>query len=384
MPLNTPLVIVGGGLAGSLAALSLAERQPALPLLLLEAGPSFGGNHTWSFFDTDIPEQARALVAALSPVRWPRNKVHFPGRKREFQSGYNSISSDSLDSLVKSRLKEDQWRLNCQVVSIDADSVRLSSGETIAARGVIDARGPENTLPGLHLAWQKFVGLEFDSAVSDPECATIMDACLPQIDGYRFVYVLPLATDRVLVEDTYYSDGPELDVMNIAGRVREFARQRGITGPELRQETGVLPILIGGDPDRFWPANDKIARLGLRGAFFHPTTGYSLALALELATDLGGLGGSYDSKSLSHWSRQHFLRHWQRGSFFRLLNKMLFHAGRPEERYRIFEHFYRLPPDTIARFYNGQLTWRDRLRILSGKPPVPVLGAIRALMRPDL
>ena len=56
---TAPLVIVGGGLAGSLAALFMAERRPEIPVLLLEGGESFGGNHTWSFFDSDIPK-ARA------------------------------------------------------------------------------------------------------------------------------------------------------------------------------------------------------------------------------------------------------------------------------------------------------------------------------------
>jgi lycopene beta-cyclase len=382
MALNPPLVIVGGGLAGSLAALLLAERQPELPLLLLEAGPSFGGNHTWSFFDSDIPEHASALIAGLSPVRWPRNRVRFPQREREFECGYNAINSDKLDQMVKARLTADQWRLDCQVTELTENSVRLASGDTIAARGVIDARGPGKMLPGLKLAWQKFVGLEFEAAISDPKCATIMDACVPQIDGYRFVYVLPLAANRVLVEDTYYSDGPELDVPQIAERVRSLAAERGISGQELRQETGVLPILIDGDPDRFWPVDDPIARLGLCGGFFHPTTGYSLALALELASELAGLGGSYDSKCLAGWSRQRFLRHWREGAFFRLLNKMLFRAGPADERYRVFEHFYRLPPETIARFYNGHLSWHDRLRILSGKPPVPLWGAMRAVMEP--
>ena len=38
-----------------------------------------------------------------------------------------------------------------------------------------------------------------------------MDATVPQRDGFRFVYTLPFAPDRVLIEDTYYSDGLDLD-----------------------------------------------------------------------------------------------------------------------------------------------------------------------------
>ena len=44
---DQPIVIAGGGLAGCLGALALAEKRSELPLLLLEQGPGFGGNHTW-------------------------------------------------------------------------------------------------------------------------------------------------------------------------------------------------------------------------------------------------------------------------------------------------------------------------------------------------
>ena len=54
MSSNKPLIIVGGGLAGSLAALAIAEARPDVPLLLIEAGDRFGGNHTWSYFDGDV------------------------------------------------------------------------------------------------------------------------------------------------------------------------------------------------------------------------------------------------------------------------------------------------------------------------------------------
>ena len=53
----------------------------------------------------------------------------------------------------------------------------------------------------------------------------------------------------------------------------------------------------------------------------------------------------------------------------------------PDQRYRVFEHFYRLPPERIARFYAGALTATDRMRILSGRPPVPVGAALKALLR---
>ena len=380
MAAQAPLIIVGGGLAGSLAALALAERRPDLPVVLLEAGETFGGNHTWSFFDSDVPAAMQALVAQLRPVSWPRHRVHFPTRERVLPFAYNSVGAPALDALVRLRLDADAARTGVAVEHLDADGVILRSGERIAARGVIDARGPDHAMPGLELGWQKFVGIEFACAAPEPDCPTVMDATVPQLDGYRFVYVLPLAADRVLVEDTYYSNGGELDIPLIAQRVRQLAAERGIGGEELRQETGVLPILIGGDPDVFWPAHDPVARLGLRGGFFHATTGYSFGLALQLADALADLGGPFDSPALARWSRAEFQRQWRAAGFFRLLNRMLFHAAQPDQRHRIFAHFYRLPRQVIQRFYAGRLTAMDRLRILSGRPPVPIGAALGAIL----
>lgn len=379
---NLPVVIVGGGLAGALAALRLAERRPQVPFLLLEGGECFGGDHTWSFFDSDVPITSRDLITALRPVRWSRHKVHFAAREREFSVAYNSIHSASLDQLVKSRLSPSSYRLGARALRLEADSVTLATGEVIPARAVIDARGPQGPMPGLELGWQKFVGIEFAAQAPDQDCATIMDTTVPQIDGYRFVYVLPMSEARVLVEDTYYSNGPELAVDEVADRVRALAAERGLSGPELRQETGVLPILIGGDPERFWPRTETVARLGLAGGFFHATTGYSFGLALQLAEELSALPGPLDAAALAQWSRDRFLRHWRETRFFRLLNRMLFRAAAPAERHRIFAHFYRLPPERIARFYAGKLALSDKAHILSGKPPVPVLAAIKALIRP--
>lgn len=381
MAANPPLIIVGGGLAGCLAALCLAQRRPDFPLLLLESGASFGGNHTWSFFDSDVPPAAQNLIAALNPVRWPRHRVRFPTRERELAMAYNSVDAPALDALVRARLSQGSWRLNAAVQSIEPDAVVLEGGERITALGVIDARGPDGPMPGLELGWQKFVGIEFAAAAPEPDCPMVMDATVPQIDGYRFVYVLPFTADRVLVEDTYYSNDPALDVAVVADRVRELAQQRGLRGQELRQETGVLPILIGGDPAAFWPDSDPIARLGLRGGFFHATTGYSFSLALRLAVALAERNEGFDSAALADWTRGQFVRHWQDMRFFRVLNRMLFGAAEPDQRYRIFEHFYRLAPDLIARFYAGTPKGTDRMRILSGRPPVPIGAAIKALLR---
>ena len=102
---------------------------------------------------------------------------------------------------------------------------------------------------------------------------------------------------------------------------------------------------------------------------------------MELAEEISALPGDFSGLDLTRWSRERFMRHWRDMGYFRLLNRMLFRAAVPDQRHRIFAHFYRLPASRIARFYAGKLTWADRVRILTGKPPVPVGAAIKALLR---
>ena len=72
-------------------------------------------------------------------------------------------------------------------------------------------------------------------------------------------------------------------------------------------------------------------------------------------------------------------------AFYRFLNRMLFRAARPERRHLVMQKFYRLPQPAIERFYAGRTSLRDMARILSGKPPVPILSALRAIPgRPHL
>lgn len=375
------LVIAGGGLAGCLAALAIAERRPDVPLLLLEQEERFGGNHVWSFFDGDVGQEDAWLAAPLIGSRWADHEVRFPRRRRTLAFGYNSIRSEKLDEVVRARLRPDQYRLGARVAALGPEEVRLKSGESIAAGGVIDARGAAS-LDGLELAWQKFVGRTYRfEAPHGSTRPVIMDALVDQEDGYRFVYTLPFSPTELLIEDTYYSESPDLDLPLLRERIENYREQQGWQPAQMTaEETGVLPVALGGDIARLWAAKDApVAQLGLRGGFFHPTTGYSLPDAVRNAALLAAQPDL--STAALHWLyRSRAVSLWKEREFYRMLNRMLFRAAAPAERYRVLQHFYRLPDTLIARFYAGRSTALDKLRILSGKPPVPVgkaLGAMR-------
>jgi lycopene beta-cyclase len=374
------LIIAGGGLAGCLAALALAERRPDVSFLLIEEGRRFGGNHIWSFFDGDVDDDDHWLIEPLVGRRWRDHEVRFPQRLRTLGLGYNAVRSADLDSRIRSRLGRGSYLLGSRIVDLGPNHVTIEGGERIAGAAVIDARGAGPPV-GLDLAWQKFVGLTFrfpdGHGVERP---VIMDALVAQDEGYRFVYSLPFTPTELLVEDTYYSTSPVLDAPMVRGRLGNHLARRGFSLAEMvGEEAGVLPVLLGGEIGSLWRSGGPpVPRLGLRGGFFHPTTGYSLPDAVRNAALLVRQR-DLTSTALHDLFRRRAGVLWEQRRFYQRLNRMLFRAAEPRQRYRVLEHFYRLPEALISRFFAGRLTFIDKLRILSGRPPVPVGRALHAL-----
>ncbi|HEX4386717.1 MAG TPA: lycopene beta-cyclase CrtY [Myxococcales bacterium] len=343
-------VIVGGGLSGSLLALALRGRD----IVLLESGQSLGGNHLWSFHEGDLQGEARALVEPLIVARWPAYEVAFPGHQRRVESGYFSVSSDRLHQVVTAALG-DRVRFSARAVRLWNGAVELEDGHVLRGR-VLDCRGP-GQLQG-KFAWQKFCGVEVRTSRA-PTLPMLMDARVPQVDGFRFLYTLPLAADRVLVEDTRFSGDPHLDIKAVHASALTAARAAGHDGEVLRSEHGVLPLPIDRMPDG--------QGLGYGGGYFHPVTGYSLPLAAKVAVSVAR------GEPLPHW------RGAQR--FGLLLNRLLYRATQPEDRFRVLSRFYQLPEPVLRRFYALESTHLDRARILCGRPPrgVSLLRALGAL-----
>ena len=164
----------------------------------------------------------------------------------------------------------------------------LEDGARWSAPLVIDGRGARPS-PALSLAWQKFVGLELRLAAPHGMVRpVIMDATVAQLDGYRFLYLLPFGADRLLVEDTYYSARAALDPGALTARALAYAAAQGWRVAEvLAREQGVLPIALGGDLEAYLgQADQRLPEVGLRAPLFHPVTGYSLPEAAALAHDL--------------------------------------------------------------------------------------------------
>ena len=376
------IAIVGGGLAGGLLAIALRQHAPDKTLALFEAGESFGGNHRWSWFENDLEADGTALVAAFSKDEWTGgNEVHFPAHSRQLTSNYRSLDSRHFDSALRRLLPQEAIRTGSRVAEIDAAGLTLSNGEQIAARAIIDCRdaGPSKHLTG---GWQVFLGQHLKTAAPHGiERPVIMDATVEQPGAYRFIYLLPLGPAEIFVEDTYYADRSELDADLLRQRIAGYVLAKGWTAEVLHEEQGVLPVITGGDFEAYRASltTAGVALAGARGGFVHPLTSYTMPIAVRNALAVAGAARK-NLGALPEFLEKRAWDHWRDTAYYRVLGKMLFEAAEPQERYRVFERFYRLPEPLISRFYAARSTPLDKLRILTGKPPVPVSRAISALL----
>jgi len=374
---RTSLLLAGGGLANGLIAYTLAQKRPEISVRLVEGGDRLGGNHTWSYFDTDV-ESAGDWIGVFVAKSWGAYEVRFPKRRRQLTNFYRSITSQRFHEVLTAELG-DRVVLNTRIERLGPDWVDLADGRRLTADLVVDGRGPTAS-PDLILGYQKFMGQTVRLALAHGlDAPIIMDATVDQLDGYRFLYVLPWDARTLLIEDTRYTDFADLDRDVLRRGIADYASRRGWTiEAVLEEEEGVLPVALGGDIEAHWRRAGSCALSGLRAALFHPTTGYSLPDAAALADAICALP-TIDASSVERLIRERSIRLWRERAFFRLLNRMLFQAARPSERYRVLERFYGLPEALIARFYAARLTGLDKLRLLSGKPPVPLGAALRCI-----
>lgn len=381
------MIIVGAGLSGLMTAWRCLDIHSELTVMIIEASDMIGGDHTWSFNKSDILEHLQDWITPFIAHQWDSYDVKFPKRERKLEISYCTGNSESLRQCVQPHI--DNGRLivktNTQAVDVQPHHITLDNGQKISAKCVLDARGfkPHEDVV---LGYQKFVGHVIKTkephGVKRP---IIMDATVEQLGGYRFVYCLPYSETEMLVEDTYYTDGSELQSQDVDARIKDYIRDNlGVKNYEVsRREKGVLPIALAVDEGYGTDVSrEKTApvQLGMTGGYYHAVTGYSLPEAVKSANvvcDMIEKNKPDFGAAVLHEMAYHRVDHYHEEKFLRLLNRMLFRAAKPTERYKVLQRFYALPEGLVERFYRNRLTKSDKLRILIGKPPVPVSKALK-------
>ncbi|NBX76576.1 MAG: lycopene cyclase [Proteobacteria bacterium] len=376
------IVFVGGGLVNGLLAWQLKRIKPWVRFLILERAISFGGRSTWSFHEKDLTPEALRWITPLISASWPFYQVAFPEYERQLESRYYSIRSRKFHEVLHQELAENV-RFNTDVLAVSENQVVLKDGTIISAKQILDGRGKRELEKGA-CGFQKFFGLEVE--LNHPhglKAPILMDATVKQKDGYRFFYCLPWSENRLLIEDTRYSETPDLDSEECRREILEYCAEKNWQVREVfYEETGCLPLPL---KNQFWLGSRSSESLretsltvGMRAGLFHPTTGYSLPMAVQ-TVEL--LIKSHDQETWPQLLERFSEGVYHRQKFFVLLNRVMFLAGRPERRFQFLQHFYRLPGDLIDSFYAHRLSSFEKVRFFLRTPPVPISAAFSALRR---
>lgn len=367
-------LLVGGGLQSGLMALAIRHYQPQARLAIIERDSQLGGNHTWSFHRSDVAPESEAWAMPLIETQWPCYEILVGGRRRLVQIPYATCSSVHFADTLSAQSHDHRCELftNSHVSAVSRNSVQLSDGTELTGTVVLDNRGPVAvTQASLGGGFQKFWGFEVQLKNDWPYAHPIvMDDRIDQCDGFRFVYTLPMEPRRVLVEDTRFSNSPLIQRAECLQQVTSYLSARQCYDWNIvREEHGVLPMPTCG----LMPGSSLPTLAGgYRGGWFHAATGYSFALAVQVAQAVATTPASQLPAVLLQLSQQHA----GRARFARFLNRLLFDLVSPRTRYQIFRRFYRvLDEPAIARFYGHRFTQLDAVRIVFGMPP----GGLRPL-----
>lgn len=376
-------ILVGGGLQNALILLALADRQPTARVVMLEQDARLGGNHVWSFQALDLPQAAWAWAEPLAEYHWPGYQLYFANSTRWVEGRYHSLTSEHLERIVKRVAEVSEAitvRTETTVDKVDEHTVTLRSREVLHGAVVVDARGPQPQARVGGGGYQKFVGLECElERPTTIEYPVLMDTRCPQEDGFRFLYILPFSAVHILIEDTYFSNHPNLDTERLEKRLLADAQERGLLIKQvLRKEVGVLPMA---STLSLLPRRRSPIQGGIGGGWFNPGTGYSLPAAARLAEHLAN--SSAQNVFSPAWSKLVRRLTWQ-SRFLTFLNLLMFSFFHDEKRSELMERFYRLPGPVVHRFFAMESTLIDQWRIMwVGAPWTPRLLASVTMRQPD-
>lgn len=374
-------IIAGGGLAGLSLARHLSESSLAgRRVLVIDRDPKDRNDRTWCFW-----EKGESVFEEIVRHRWDRLRFHGTGGfERSLDLGayrYKMIRSLDLYRFVRERLEPNPSYtfLQAEIEGVEGRTVVTGRGRFEASEYVFDSFTRKTyDRPDHTNLLQHFLGWEIatERAVFDPQEPTLFDFRVPQRKECRFVYILPFAPDRALVEFTVFSPAP-LERAEYEENLREYISERLRPGGFRIEATehGVIPM--SDEPHEEFP-RPGLVRIGTAGGYVKPSTGYSfrrtqtrlreLVAALEAGRPLAATSGP---------ARR---REWKRFLDSVLLDVLA--AGRHPAAEVFTELFRRNPPPRMLRFLDEETSFREDLAVMRTVPLRPFsAAAVRTFLK---
>lgn len=273
-------IILGSGASGLLLAYRL-DRDPYFSeksILIIDREAKDTNDRTWCFWEEGPGEWDSILSHEWGSILF---------RSQEYGSDiaiepyrYKMVRSAAFYSRIKNSLSDKVYFLVTQVTSwketgqgaeVITDAGRYECRKLFSSIPAMDVNPKTSEYPYLH---QHFVGwfIQTPGPVFNPEVATFMDFTIDQKGNTRFMYVLPYAANKALVEYTMFS-ASLLTSEEYESGIREYLTKQGLSDYTiLEKETGDIPMTCY----PFWRHNSAhIMYIGSAGGWTNAATGYT-------------------------------------------------------------------------------------------------------------
>ena len=307
----------------------------------------------------DFYDFTRAKLAPCSNVTFVRGNIDRvedgPDRATVTVDGQTFSGSWVFDSTLPASLRGGPWPTKQSPISSD----EIASQKTLAMTN----DGHYHHLNQHFRGWE----IETDRPFFNPQLPTLFDFRTRQAGHMRFVYTLPFAENRALIEYTLFSSHLLTSEEYDTGLKTYIEEVLGIRQYHIHHvEAGIIPMTDHPFPRRL---GGRVMSIGTKGGRVKPSTGYAF------------LRIQRDSAAIVHSLIEHdqpFHLPARRGRFglhdATLLNIMTHH---PDDLKPIFTiMFQRNPIQRIFHFLDETATLSEEVRFIASLPPWRFLQAL--------
>ncbi len=277
------VLVAGGGPAGW--AMAAACARAGLDTQLVDPAPDRPWRATYGSWREELPAEAEKAVAATGrgeAIGTTEHRLDW-----EYVVLDNAALRDGFAAapirVLKGRVRD--ARPDPGGVAVDVDGIQRRAAVVLDATGA--ARSVLGAVPRRTAAEQTAVGVLVDADTARnlvaPGSALFMDwrPHHGETGWPTFLYAVPVASDRVLLEETSLARRPGLELAVLRRRLHARLAYHRIAVPAGYEERVRFPV------DRPLPAPDDwrgpVVPFGAASPLVHPATGYSVATALRLA-----------------------------------------------------------------------------------------------------
>ncbi|MFQ3341174.1 MAG: lycopene beta-cyclase [Flavobacteriaceae bacterium] len=373
-------IICGGGASGLMLINALSEDPFFFKkkILLIEKESKNTNDRTWCFW-----EKKEGAFEAILEKKWDMATFKSSRLSLNFKLApyqYKMLRSKRFYEACREKIKSQKniQYLRAEIIELKTEAVTTN---VITNKGSFSSKNVFNSIfdptalyrqkkyPVLR---QHFIGwfIKTKTAQFDPNKILFMDFNIEQKKETRFLYVLPLNTNRALVEYTLFSSNL-LEKKAYEEGIKSYLETQKITDYEVEEkEQGNIPMSCF-PLDQF--NTPSLLNIGTAGGWTKASTGFTFMNTYRNVSEV--VSFLKTEKPLDHFNRKNRFRFYDL-LFLDVLTKYNDQGGMLFERM-----FEKNAPLTIFRFLDEKTSFIEELRIASSFSLRQISWFLKALLR---